>query len=316
MVCVAVAWSLVALSAAVCWYCCMCERAFAHFLSLLDSQCWDEEISKLRCFAGEALAEPGVDQSNLPSCLDVVCTGGGFRNCYSAGVIFALQQRNVSLQRFAGASAGAQLAFVMMTGQFEECLRWAMAVASTLQKFPWVRPGPLWDHFYRRCAHRAPVPADGSFVVSVTELISFFPPTGCNHLISSFEDQSAVGDGLLATAAVPFFICRGPWMSWRGMRVLDGGLTNNTPHFRDGVRHQLVITFDSLTERFHGRTCGIYWEAAEMLEVIRWGIEDGVSLLCGRKPPGLRIIEPEQSLEIPPSSPVTLMGFVRMIAAV
>jgi len=283
----------------------MCEAAFLHYRSLLDSDRWDSEIAGLKQYADDTLSNRREGLSRIPSHLDIVCTGGGFKNCYSAGVLFALSCSGITFGRFAGASAGAQIAFVMMAGQLDDCIRWALSVAGTFSRFPFVRPGPFWDYFYHRCANRAKKPEDGAFTVSVTQLLSIYPPKVENQLVSNFSDQQDVGNALMATAALPLFICTGFWTKWHGMRVLDGGLTNNTPHFRDGQRPQLVITFESLEARFAGRPGGIYWSAAEMLEVIRLGISDAVALLEGLSPPGLQIVSAEESLKIPAPPPVT-----------
>ncbi|CAK0846440.1 unnamed protein product [Prorocentrum cordatum] len=231
---------------------------------------------------------------------------------YACGVLLALGHGDASVQRAAGANAGALAGFVMTTGQFDASVRFGMAVACTLEKYPWMRPGPMWDFFCRRCALRAPVPAEGSLAVSMTELVSPLPPRGVNRLVSTFESKEALGEALVASAAVPWLTCRGPWAAWRGSRWLDGGLTNGVPHFRDGRRPQLVIRYDFLERRPRGRCRGIYLRPADVLELIGRGVDDGAALLAGERPPGLKVLSPEEAVQVPPAAELTLLSAPRL----
>ena len=209
-----------------------CDRAFRLYATLIDDPKWDPKIAEMHAYAEERLAELKAElesqgqrlQGRLPAELDVVCSGGGFKNCYSAGVLFLLHKHGaVTFKRFAGASAGAQLGFMAMAGQWEDALRWCLGAGEVIACYPYLRPFPFWDFFYRRQAHRAEMPSPGTFVASVTKIVSFIPPVGINRRVSTHDSKDDVGDALMATAAVPFLLC-GLWCDFRGMRVLDGAL--------------------------------------------------------------------------------------------
>ncbi len=46
---------------------------------------------------------------------------------------------------------------------------------------------------------------------------------------------------MIASSTIPFLSADGFGRKFRGMRVLDGGITNNTPLFTDNVRRQIVF---------------------------------------------------------------------------
>ena len=55
---------------------------------------------------------------------------------------------------------------------------------------------------------------------------------------------------------------------WRGEHWYDGGITDNTPVFHDGVRPQLVVRFLTIREGV------IYYEVEEMVELVEKGIRE------------------------------------------
>lgn len=62
-----------------------------------------------------------------------------------------------------------------------------------------------------------------------------------NLVISEFLSNQDLFECCLASSTIPYITERGAYRMFRGMRVIDGGLTNNTPVFRDGPRRQLVF---------------------------------------------------------------------------
>mmetsp|Transcript_45823 Transcript_45823/g.84018 ORF Transcript_45823/g.84018 Transcript_45823/m.84018 type:complete len:334 (+) Transcript_45823:49-1050(+) len=276
-----------------------CKKAFAYYLRLLDSELYDGHIAEMEQLAKNSIVEVKnqMESSSLPAEIDVVISGGGFKVCYAGGIVRALQDHGVKVTRYAGCSAGAQIAFLLATGQLPSGVRWMHAVADTFQKFPYVRPAPLWDFFYRRAARLAgSVPEPGTFAVSITEVVRWLPPVGYNHMIVEFSSVEDVGDALMATAGVPLLTGGLLGRRFRGLRVLDGGLTDNCPKFPDAPRPQLVITWDGLAPHWHGRMCGLHFTAVEMRELVAMGIKDGCRLLQGEDVQGLSLIR-----EPPPS---------------
>lgn len=62
-----------------------------------------------------------------------------------------------------------------------------------------------------------------------------------NMIISEFFSNEDLFQACLASSTIPYITERGACRTFRGMSVIDGGLTNNTPVFRDGTRRQLVF---------------------------------------------------------------------------
>jgi len=275
-----------------------CKKAFACYLRLLDSDLYDGHIAEMEQLAKRSVAEVQCqgDASSFPTEIDIVISGGGFKVCYAGGIVRTLQEHGVKIVRYAGCSAGAQIAFLLATGQLPSGVRWMHAVAETFRQFPYVRPEPLWDFFYRRAARLASsVPEPGTFAVSITQVLRWLPPVGCNQMVVEFSDVEEVGDSLMSTASVPLLTGGLLGRRFRGMRVLDGGLTDNCPKFADAARPQLVITWNGLDPHWHGRMCGLHFTAAEMRELVAMGIKDACRLLQGEDVAGLSLLrEPPQ----------------------
>jgi hypothetical protein len=54
----------------------------------------------------------------------------------------------------------------------------------------------------------------------------------------------------IASCTIPYFSAQGFGRKFRGMRVLDGGITDNTPLFRDGKRRQIVFQLTDVAYPF------------------------------------------------------------------
>ena len=184
--------------------------------------------------------------STLPERVDVVVSGGGFKVCLAGGLAIGLKRLGCSGVRFAGASAGAQAAFMMRNDDMDSAVRWALAVAETLRRFPLMYPAPLWEIFYKRKALQHGPPPKGDFVVSMTRItrkVLGVPVAGEAWLCDDFPTADDLGEALIGTAAVPL--------------LLTSGLTRNTPEFSDGRRAQLVVSWDQLPIRLKARTAGL-----------------------------------------------------------
>lgn len=74
--------------------------------------------------------------------------------------------------------------------------------------------------------------------ISITVVTSF----GLKNLIvSEYYSNEDLIEACLASSTIPYITERKMYRTFRGMKVVDGGLTNNTPVFRDGTRRQLIF---------------------------------------------------------------------------
>lgn len=181
--------------------------------------------------------------------IDLVCSGGGLRGYYVTGASYVLQQqlrrRNIRVARFAGASCGAWCAMFMAsglsTGHWLHTYRLSqravkhgggMPIHTAYRDivWPWLRT-VLPPDAYRRCS--------GRVFISITVFSSLGVPT--NLMVSRFTSNHDLFEACLASSTIPFVTESGLGPRFRGMRVVDGGVTCNTPVFKDGVRRQLVI---------------------------------------------------------------------------
>jgi hypothetical protein len=88
----------------------------------------------------------------------------------------------------------------------------------------------LPENAYQLCTNR--------LFISITVLTS----TGLkNQIISEYCSNDDLLEACLASSTIPYITERQMYRTFRGMKVVDGGLTNNTPVFRDGIRRQLVF---------------------------------------------------------------------------
>ena len=62
-----------------------------------------------------------------------------------------------------------------------------------------------------------------------------------NRMISQYDSNEELFEACLASSTIPFLTERNGIREFKNMWVCDGGFTNNTPIFEDGVRRQLVF---------------------------------------------------------------------------
>ena len=273
------------------------DEAVAYFVGLLDNPPESIEEPVRRVYAYAAKKRRAFEDANapraLPDVVDLVCSGGGFKVCLAGGLALALRDLGVRGERFAGASAGAQVAFLALNDDLDAALRWALAVATTLRAYPFAYPAPLWEIFYRGRARHYGAPRPGRLFASVTEVtkrVLGVPLAGESRLVDAFDDGEDLGEALLATAAVPWLLAAGLSRPFRGKPCLDGGLTRNCPHFRDGARPQLVVSWDELDDGLCARTAGLYFSGEEMVELAKLGIDAAYDLAAGGRAPCVALV--------------------------
>lgn len=175
--------------------------------------------------------------------IDVVVSGGGLKGYFMTGcshiLMSELTKQNIRISRVAGASAGAWVGLFMLTNFGTE--NWLETYYKCKERpgmfmhdayddiWPWVN-SCMPDNAWEICS--------GRLFISITEvtLLGFK-----NHIISEFTSNRDLFDACLASSTVPFISLSTAMRKYRGMWVVDGGLTNNTPVFTDNLHRQLVF---------------------------------------------------------------------------
>lgn len=221
--------------------------------SLLLCQLIDSVSQSIRKFRpSPSLADLSAAGHRLEE-VDVVVSGGGLKGYFVIGARSVLEsqleQRNLSIKRYAGASAGAWAAMFLATGV--STADWLKSYTKTRTAFdagdsshvlqayreqilPWLAKRLPADA-YKRCCGRCFIS------ISVLDRFGWLPR---NLIISEYESNEDLVNACFASSCIPFVVERGFGPRFRGMRVVDGGLTNNTPCFTDNARRQIVIRLE------------------------------------------------------------------------
>lgn len=175
--------------------------------------------------------------------IDIVISGGGLKGYFMTGcshiLLHELRKQNVGIARIAGASAGAWCGLFMLTGFSTE--NW-LETYYLCKERPGMTMHEAYDDIWPWLSSQLPDDAwkicTGRLFISVTEVTMFGFK---NHMISEYSSNRDIIDACLASSTVPFISLPTMFRWFRGMCVLDGGITNNTPVFADTLRRQLVF---------------------------------------------------------------------------
>ncbi|CAH2278338.1 patatin-like phospholipase domain-containing 2 [Pelobates cultripes] len=163
--------------------------------------------------------------------------GCGFLGVYHVGVSSCLQERAPRLiteaTKIYGASAGALNAAALVCGCcLAECCSDVMEVAKEARKR---NLGPLHPSFnlvkilknglYRNLPANAHELASGRLCISLTRVSD-----GENVLVSDFNSKEELIQALICSAFVPIYCGIIP-PTFRGVRYVDGGISNNLPEY-------------------------------------------------------------------------------------
>ncbi|XP_069084391.1 patatin-like phospholipase domain-containing protein 2 isoform X2 [Pleurodeles waltl] len=163
--------------------------------------------------------------------------GCGFLGVYHVGVCSCLQERAPHLisgaTRIYGASAGALNAAVLACGScFAQCCADALEVAKEARKR---NLGPLHPSFNlvkvlknglnRNFPEDAHLRVSGKLCISLTRVSD-----GENVLVSEFDSKEELIQALVCSSFVPIYCGLIP-PSFRGVRYVDGGISNNLPQY-------------------------------------------------------------------------------------
>jgi hypothetical protein len=244
----------------------------------------------------------------IPPALDLVCSGGGMLSWYFLGVHQVLDYlqgfSKTHVYRMAGASGGADVAFrtaIMSTPQkvAEQSLAFGVLQQEYKDKFA----NPLFavlsaDHMWRHLGrwilqnNTNLSRISGTAFTSVTVL----KPWPTNVLVSSYTSSSQAYKAFTSTGSIflaPDAIEKGE-MDYDGKLSMDGGASDCEPHFKDGLREQLIVTLGGLdmsNEDTMKWISGMY-DLEGAVALIQKGQDDFAAFLRGgQKTPTLEIVD-------------------------
>lgn len=175
--------------------------------------------------------------------IDIVISGGGLKGYFMTGCSHVLKdqlsKQNVHIARVAGASAGAWVGLFMLTD---------LTTENWLETYYLCKDRPemtmheayhdIWPWLSSKLPENAWEICSGRLFISITEITLFGFK---NHVISNFTSNRDLFEACLASSTVPYISLSTAWREYRGMWVVDGGITNNIPVFTDNKRRQIVF---------------------------------------------------------------------------
>lgn len=259
------------------------QAAYEYYKTIYASKQYEETIRGLYEYAKTHKPNEADIHPNMPLELDIVCSGGGFKCAYGLGVFLGIAVcKEIKIVRYSGTSAGAHILYYALSSQIDKIFNFCYSALKTIEKYPALHPFKIWNDFFRLNSTNRYLPAPGTLFVSVSKLVSIVPLLLNNETVSSFASLDQLRNTLMATAGIPFVTYRSVWERIGSSRLLDGGLTANTPYFRDRIRDQLVIDLQYLPSDMHGRSflqSIIYWKLTDIIRTVRLGVDDVIRVL-------------------------------------
>ncbi|XP_029811682.1 1-acylglycerol-3-phosphate O-acyltransferase PNPLA3 [Suricata suricatta] len=164
-------------------------------------------------------------------------SGCGFLGFYHVGVTCCLSERAPHVLRdarmFFGASSGALHGVAFLCGLQLDTIIHVLAdliYSARSHSIGTLHPSFRVVEFLREHLHRQ-LPADAHRLISGRICISLTRVSdGKNVLVSDFQSKDEVVDALVCSCFIPFYCGLIP-PSFRGVRYVDGGLSDNIPFF-------------------------------------------------------------------------------------
>ena len=226
------------------------DRDYARLSRLLGAV--DASVSKFRPSPSLADLTGGGVEDRREQTVDLVISGGGLKGYSMVGATLLLKQhfarRGIELGRVSGTSCGAWCAFFLVSGistkawlktyQFSQWAhtQWPSMPLHQIYRdliWPWLQH-ELPADAYARCS-------GGKCNISITRFDGVLC-TPRNWIVSEFNSNEDLFNACLASSSIPFVTENGFGRTFRGHRIIDGGLTCNTPIFTDGKsKRQLVV---------------------------------------------------------------------------
>jgi predicted acylesterase/phospholipase RssA len=270
----------------------------AEIREILDRGPPDDDWPEMQAEA-EALADELVVHwrrlrgGSGPFELDVVCSGGGWRNMYCGGsyaLLSALEEVGiVKVKRAAGASSGALAAGCLgCRCPPRDWYRlhdawWILHKRHGLRLYNAVMRGFI-RAFYPADAHARCTKRNTRFSISDCHEFPYGWPQ--RVLASNFTSWADFEESILASCALPFVIGTPFFLHWRGRRCLDGGVCDNCPAFDDHLRPQLIVDLHRL--KSPAAEMHLLPDRARLRELWRAGQNDCASILG-------QVFDPSQS---------------------
>uniref|UniRef100_W5MVM7 PNPLA domain-containing protein n=1 Tax=Lepisosteus oculatus TaxID=7918 RepID=W5MVM7_LEPOC len=165
----------------------------------------------------------------------------GFLGIYHLGVACALQKHGHKLLRsvkaFAGASAGALVATVLVTGpdKIEHCKEFTYSFAEEVrrQRLGAMTPGYDFMQKLREGMEQILPPNAHEIAGNCLHVSITHSKTGKNCIVSSFASREELIKVLLASSFVPVYAGINA-VEYKGEKWIDGGITNSVPILPEG----------------------------------------------------------------------------------
>lgn len=206
----------------------------------------------------QSTESPAGQPLRNPTEIDLVCSGGGLKGYFVTGAAYVLRRqlksRNIRIARYAGASCGAWATMFMATGistrDWMHTYRLSQRYCEneTTESHIHSAYRDMWPWIKERLPEDAYKRVRGKLFLSVTIFDKWGRPR--NKLVTDFRSNEDLFATCLASSSIPYITETDFGKRFRGMRVVDGGFTDNCPVFNDGVRRQLVIQLSQVQYPF------------------------------------------------------------------
>ena len=259
------------------------DTAYNYYKQIYKSNQYTDIIRKLYKYADKCNIEKKKIHTDFPKDIDIVLSGGGFKCSYGLGVLLGLiLNKHINIARYSGTSAGAHLLYYIISNQIDKIFNFCYSAVKTIEVYPYIRPYYIWNDFFRENSTNTFIPTPGKFFISISKIICFFPLLIINNKISKYDSIQHVRNLLMATSGISFITYNTLWETIDKYKCIDGGITDNTPYFRDNIRDQLVIDLQYIPKNLYGDTfleSIIYWNISNIIKAIKLGINDVYDLL-------------------------------------
>ena len=181
-------------------------------------------------------------ESNIPSEMDVIISGGGFLGYYLVGVDRVLRklcrEKKTCILHYTGTSVGSLASVAMVCGLGDRMIELYDQLQGTPDFFPKIRSyflAILPPDAYEKCSHRVHI------VISRLEWKYHCLPCLTPYIVSTFHDNVDLVDACMASCSVPYFVSSTLFYGYRGYWCMDGFFTKKMHILTDSTRPQLLV---------------------------------------------------------------------------
>jgi len=222
--------------------------------------------------------------------IDLVITGGGFKNSYAMGIFLFLNKLKkyndkINFDRISGTSAGACTGFFIINDKINDYIHLSYSLVDTLSKYPYARPKYLWNELFKEYVNKYGIPKKDKLHISFSVLDYKYPFLN-NEIVSSYDNEEDLIDAFKSTSSIPYLMVNF-FGKYKNKYTLDGYFTNNTPIFKDNKNKQLIINFTDLKDEYDKV---FLFTKDEITEIIIKGINDIIDFLNGKEISNIKIM--------------------------